>query len=427
MNSDHAKFWQRQAASSARWQNFAWCLDSFLPAAVAVSVAFACALLIGRKMSALPPHMGLWFGAALTAAALYAWVRARRKFLTTAEALVQIESQLHLHNRLTAAAAGIGEYPAPRQVNTGFNWRWRNIAPPLAASALIVAAAALVPLSTTSSRSVPTEQPIAWAQVESWIEQLEQNETVEPQSLEELREQLEQLRDRNAEEWYSHSSLEAGDNLRQQTAQSIQSLQRDLDAAAAALETLEQQGDRLSASELKSLDEALQKAIQGMELGTLPLNKELLSELKELDLSKLVKLTPEQLATMKKRLAECSSVCKECTNPGGPGEADLLVAALNKPGSGGITRGPGSAPLTFQQEQTETTAGTTEGVKNDDLSRALPGEVLNLSKGEHEVDRMAPTGPVAAGAVRSTGEGGEAVWRNDLTPGEREILRRFFK
>jgi hypothetical protein len=289
-----------------------------------------------------------------------------------------------------------------------------------------VAAAALVPLSTTSARGVPTEQTIAWTQLESWIEQLEQNDTVEPQSLEQLREQLEQLRDQAAEEWYSHSSLEAGDNLRQQTRNQSGAAAR-LDAAAAALTALEQSRDQLSASELKNLEEALQKALQGLELGTFAAEQGAALATERPRSFQLVKLTPEQLAKMKKRLAECSTVCKACTNPGEPGDNAMRAAALGALGSGGITRGPGTAPLTFQEHQTEVTTGTTEGLQNDDLSRALPGDVLSLSKGEHEIDRTAASGPVAAGAVRSTGEGGEAVWRNDLTPGEREILKRFFK
>jgi hypothetical protein len=103
------EIWQRQAARNAARQNFAWWLDSFLPATIAVSIVFACALLSGRKMAAVLPHAWVWFSLGLLAAALFAWLSARRKFVSPSEALVQIESKLHLHNRLTAAAAGVGD------------------------------------------------------------------------------------------------------------------------------------------------------------------------------------------------------------------------------------------------------------------------------------------------------------------------------
>ena len=55
-------------------------------------------------------------------------------------------------------------------------------------------------------------------------------------------------------------------------------------------------GDGLTASELKTLTDALDKATQGLDTGYLPLNKELLQKLKNLDPAKLRQLSPEQLA-----------------------------------------------------------------------------------------------------------------------------------
>jgi hypothetical protein len=65
--------------------------------------------------------------------------------------------------------------------------------------------------------------------------------------------------------------------------------------------------------------------------------------------------------------------------------------------------------------------------QSDDLSRAMPGDVLGVSKRAHEVDPSTFHGPVDGGAISSAGSGGEAVWRNSLTPNEREVLQRYFK
>ena len=57
----------------------------------------------------------------------------------------------------------------------------------------------------------------------------------------------------------------------------------------------------------------------------------------------------------------------------------------------------------------------------------MPGDLVGVGKGEHTVDPSAYTGPTSAGAALSEGTGGEAVWRDDLTPQERTLLKNFFK
>jgi len=426
MNTQEEQFWRRRAHLTAVRHNCGWWLGSFLPAAIGLSIAFSGVLLFLRKNGGLPAGVWLWYAGFLLAAAIVALLRARGRFFTTTDGLVRLDVSLGLHNRLTAAAAGVGEYPAPRPTNDGFSWRWEKIAAPVAASALLVFGAAVVPISVRAGALAPTDHPVAWTQLESWIEKLEQKDVVQPEPIEELREKLKELQSQPARNWYSHSSLEAGDSLREQAAQSLQALQRDLQAAAAALTAIEHTGDQTSDAAMKNAQSLLAKALQGLELGNLPLNKELLAQLKELDLSKLKQLSPEQLARLKERLKEGKGACAECIGLGDSDEdANALVAVLAR--QGGIQRGPGTLPLGLNEKPTELNTSTTEAVSNDDLSRALPGDVLGVGAGEHKVDKAIGGGTLAGGEIRSAGEGGEAVWRNDMTPREREILQRFFK
>ena len=69
----------------------------------------------------------------------------------------------------------------------------------------------------------------------------------------------------------------------------------------------------------------------------------------------------------------------------------------------------------------------TPTVSNPDLSHALPGDTVGVGKGEHPVDPAKYTGLAAGGAISSPGTGGQTVWRDDLTPNEREVLKNFFK
>jgi signal transduction histidine kinase len=421
--AEAAKFWLRQARWTAVRQNAGHWLAAFLPFSIGVSVVFAGALLILRQNGGALREAWICFGAALLLAGVAAFFTSRRRFLSSRDGLVRLELTLGLHNRLSSAHAGIGTYPAPQPVQDGLSWRWQKIAVPLAVCALSVLGAALVPLAQQTQAAVAIEQPLAWTQVESWVEQLQEQDTIEQQSLEEIREKLDDLRAQDREQWYSHSSLEASENLRQQTEQSLQTMSRDLSAAAAALAALEQLQEQLDGPASKQMQEALKKAMQGLESGNLQLDKELLAQLKDLDLSKLKQLSPEQLAALKRRLKEGAKVCKACLKPGdGEEDPDALIAILQ---TGGISRGPGTVPLASSEKPTELNSETTEAVSNDDLSRALPGDVLGVGKGEHEIDRNAFSGPVAAGRIKSSGEGGEAVWRNDVTPRERRSWSAF--
>jgi hypothetical protein len=83
--------------------------------------------------------------------------------------------------------------------------------------------------------------------------------------------------------------------------------------------------------------------------------------------------------------------------------------------------------LTLKNEPTNLHTKETETVTNDDVSRASMGDLVDLNSGKHDVKKNAPKSPVEGGALQSNGKGGEAVWREALTPEDQEVLRRFFK
>ena len=59
----------------------------------------------------------------------------------------------------------------------------------------------------------PSMRPPALAEVEQWLETLQQTPSIDPQSLETVQEQVDELAQQNSDEWYSHSNLEAADHL----------------------------------------------------------------------------------------------------------------------------------------------------------------------------------------------------------------------
>ncbi len=112
-------------------------------------------------------------------------------------------------------------------------------------------------------------------------------------------------------------------------------------------------------------------------------------------------------------------------DPNAP-QAKLYMLDLFPPGKGGITRGPGTAPLTLSDEENDFGTNKNESVSNTDMSRAQVGNMLALQDGKHEVDKTIKA-PQSAGTIQNAGQGGEQVWRESLTPDEKAVLKRVFK
>lgn len=426
MTPNPATYWRQQAHRTARRHNFACALAEFLPWALGGSAVFACALLIARENRLAGPELWLGYAIGLLVAAEIALRRARRRFFTAAEGVVRLEWRLRLHNRLSAALAGVGAFPAVQPAPDGFTFNWPRIALPLAAAAALVGAAALVPLAPRPAAAYrPPATPVAWTQTAEWIDALKKTDALQEPALEQLRERLEQLQKQPAEDWYSQSSLEAGDSLHGQTQQSIQDLQRDLQSALGNLESLERFSDQTSAAEMKGTHDALAHALKGLALGNLPLNADLLSSLKAADLSNLRSLSAAQIEKLKERLKAGDKACQACLHPGEMAGRATSLVKVNRPG--GVGGGKDSVPLTLNEQPVDVGSARVEPVSSNDLDHALPGDVMGVGKGEHPVDPAKYAGPASAGAIVSNGDGGEAVWRDDLTPREREALKSFFK
>ena len=438
MEAFPADFWRRRAGWTALRHNAACVLVEFLPWALGVSAAFACGLLIARQNGAAGSAAWLAYGAGLLACVEIALRRSRGRFFTARDAMVRLEWRLGLHNRLSSASDGIGDFPAARPAPDGFAIRWRKIVLPLAGASATVLAANWIPVSRAVPVYRPPTTPIAWTQTAGWVDALKKSNALQDPPVEELRERLEQLRKQPAEDWYSQSSLEAGDNLHGQTERSIQALQRDLESASNSLGEMERFSDTTSAAEMKSAHENMANALKGLAMGNLPLNNDLLNQLKTADLSNLKGLSQSQLDALKSRMKAGEKAAADCLHPGEMKSRQQQVASsarsgqpgdgLGKPGGpGGPGGGKSSAPLNLHDKPEDLGTTTTAPVVSNDLEHALPGDVMGVGKGEHQVDPSKYTGPVSAGPIASNGDGGEAVWRNDLTPKEREALKNFFK
>ena len=71
-------------------------------------------------------------------------------------------------------------------------------------------------------------------------------------------------------------------------------------------------------------------------------------------------------------------------------------------------------------------AGDLEGLKSEDLSNSLPGDLLELKDSEHDVD-TAKVGLRSGGTIDDDSKGGSRVWKESLLPSEKRALKNFFK
>ena len=434
-NDPHRDFWQRAARKMRLRINAGFVIQCFLPVLVGLSLLQGCLLLLFRKLEA--PTLPLWIagGVAIIFSFILCGLIARRRFYSFADTLVYLEVRLLLDNRLTTAHKKHGSWPEPRPIPSFLKWSYRRLAvPPLASIGFLLLAGSIPVQQKVEAQPLTPEEPIAWQQIESWAETLEERDLFEEESIEKWKEQVEALREQPVQEWYSHNSLEAGDNLRDNVADSIRQMHNKLDQAAYPLVVARDSLDQMPSGLAPQLDKLWQEALSDLQAGDLKLNSEMLAQLQQIDFSNLQGISQEQLDRLTKMLSESMQTCEMALNGepcNNPGEACAICAggvclggsiASGRPGPDG-----NSADLTFKESPPLIDSDRREAVSNDDLSHAALGEEIGTSQTVPEVDPNLPLGPIAAGAANTTSEGGEAVFHSRLTPAEEARLQQYFR
>jgi hypothetical protein len=430
-NHPERSYWEAAAAKVRRRINSGFFLQAFLPVLVGLSLLQGCLLLLLRRWETGLAIGWIAFSCMLILGAAGAWGWSRKRYFTTDDGLVHLEMKLSLHNRLTAARAGLTAWPSPRPLPQSLRWVWQRILlpPVFAGGFLLLAGWVPVERQATLPHRAPDE-PLAWQQVDAWAELLAEREVVDEENLAAWREQVQRLRDQEPEQWYTHSSLEAGDNLRDSAADSIRRLQSALEKAAIPLTIARERMDDMPAGLQPLMQEHWLNALNELSSGALQLNKELLAQLAEVDFSSLQSLSQDQIDRLQQMLREMTEACATCLGAGtcdGEGGAFEGGAACSIHGSGGISKGGSGAPLNFQEFPSLADSQRREAVSNPDLSRAALGDKLGTTQSAPEVDPDTFTGPVSAGGAVQEGDGGEAVWHSRLTPAEQRRLQQYFQ
>jgi hypothetical protein len=427
--------WQAEAKRVARQVNFAWWLEALAAPMLVGALIAAAGLLVVRREFALaePWILGAVVAGGLMILAGGCWLRARRKFEKTEEALVRIEAAMGLKNALTAARAGVAKWPAPvPKVEAGLAWQWPRLLVPPVGALLLLAAGLLIPVTARSgARSDGPEQPQAWKQLDSELDRLVKEEVVDEKYLEETQKRLEELKSQKEEQWFSHASLEATDSLKKSHQAEAERVKQELGRAEKALGELEQHAAGMSPAEKNRLAQEFDQALQGLQSGAMKPDPALLAQMQQLGLKDMKDLKPGDVQKLRENLKRHAEAMKGEKKPGeGEAWAEELLAGeegekREGEGNGGVDRGPGHKPGVLGEEKEGLEIGALTGLQAQDLSRALPGDLLELQDGEHDVD-TAPTQASSGGATTATGKGGDRVWKDALDPAEQRALKRFF-
>lgn len=436
------RFWQAAAQRLAWRINLGWWLERWMSWVMAGALLGAVAILFFRWMPLIELRW-VWIsiGAAIFSGAIAAWFMVRRHFENVATARVRLEDALGLKTRLSAAAAGIGEWPQPMEGLTHpVLWRWQKPLGVFCFGLIMLMLATKVPMAQKEiAKQRVIEKPSDVKQVEQWIENMRKEEAVLEKSLDEVEKKIAEMMQRPSENWYEHGSLEAAGNLKDQTMENLRELSENLADATRAAAALQAAGDALPQEAKDAIANELASALQGLRNGGIKPNEQLLKQLQKMaDANGMGNLSREQLQKLAEQMQQNAQALQEalknspelklteCRSPGkgkGKGEGEG-----EEPGKGGINRGPGTAPITFKEDETNLGTKKMEAVTSQlDMNRIAPGDVLGVQNGQHEVDKNGYTGPKQGGGIQSAGDGGAAVWQNSLMPAEREALKKYFK
>jgi hypothetical protein len=438
---DPHSFWKSKARLCAGQINAVRWLESANPWLLGLCLGWSCVVLAARGMHAggggwlwiSPVLLALWI-----AGERAVFLHRKRRWFGLTQAYVFLEDRLALKSRLTVAREGLIPWPpVPPTLPALLHWNGGRLAGPPLFGCLLLLAAAFVPVGGEGGAGRKgTERPQVLNQLESWVEAIEREQLVDPKSVEELRKQFEELDKLGPEEWFKHGTLEAADHLQDRTGQDLKQLDRKLEETRKLLMEASRMDAMTPPSQAKAWEQDYQQALNALRAGGLPLDSALLDKLKGLDPGQIRSMSEQDLQNALDRLKKGQSMCQGCT---GGGELEDMLAALEKggegqgkgecegPGSGAPTRGPGTAPLTLNREESRADAGQEGALTSEDLSRAAFGDVTGITQGRHDVDPSKSDQNREGGVALSHGRGGETVWTTPLTPEEQQAVRRFFE
>jgi hypothetical protein len=313
----------------------------------------------------------------------------------------------------------------------------RRVLIPLVGSVLLMAGMVSVP---AGKRALAGEgfwkEPLAHAEIQAALTGLQG--VAAPEALEQYGQRLDALRSRGISEQYGHAGLEAADHLLGRIRAEASEQADRLESLAGLLRLPAAEGAGAGAVGEAMKPRASGAALRELQAGPLGLGPELGRSLGGMDGDAVGDLGREEAEELAGQLERAAGVCRECAGGGyggGSGEPRLAADGESRADSGGEPEeaggsgsGKGSGTGEAPQREAEPKVvprGPLE-VVGGGKADGLPGtEVLGERVRDAALRRtdsgLRPGGGAAAGG------GGEALRGEVLMPGEKAVLRRYFR
>ena len=436
--------WLNRADALARRVNAGWCFDQITLALPIAAVVSTAGVLYLRAISAHGAWVWTIALVPIIAAFGFAWWRARTRFIDRRQALVRLESSLHLDTALSSAAQGIGRWPQmDLEVKPVLRWRWgRSFFPPAVGLAL-VAAAILWPLPPELiAGNAPPPKPRSVQALEQVLEQLKEEPLIAQEDLATLDRELGKL-GKDPESLYKPSTLEAADHLAKRTSEALSNLAKSSASARRALQGALDQNK--GAKDRADQAEQLENAIKKLANGAMKADPKLREALKDAASKAMQDLDPEEAKKLQEMLEQNQQKFEELLEklapdvfPGqgegdqpGPGEPgfgeDGEEDGDQRPGRGGPEHGEAPpSPLRFHGEDRRVEGGNLEALPANPDAAGVPGELLEL-RAVKPPDPDGPTAPESAGKPATEAGGGARLWQENLDPDEQRFLGEFYR
>lgn len=445
--------WLNYFKGLKRRLNLGWFLQFFEPAFLLCLLILLCIVFVLKSYSPAFYHeteylymSGVFLSFLFSC--IFAWRKARKRFFNLRDVVLQYDSKYQFNCILLQAYDKQQEWPhLPDNFHESFSFEWRHNASFFIMTIIIISSAQWIPIAA-KELDIPVEQPASWRESDRLISQLEEDDALEQQQIQKFRQKLKELQGKEAEEWFKHSTLEASESLLnslRQTSQEHQQNMSDLAAMLQKMDALQQYLNKIKKEEIsvsKDFESQLERTIKQLEQEWddemkdlmrqyLKMQKELMQDLKSvkpsdyvrnnrtpIDKEKLKKWLERMKQQIKENCPTCSAESKENCSSCGAGQL---------PGMGGINRGPGYGGDPLGDENAEEVKGKIETVYNQDMKNMRMGELLGTSNGEHDPDKAIFKGNLKGGDTEFKGDGGDAVWKENLLPEEQELLRSLSK
>ncbi len=317
------------------------------------------------------------------------------------------------------------------------------VAPPLA----FAIAASCVPLRESSS-VLATTRPVVQKtteELESILKTLEEENVLTEQEQEALRQEIRKFAEETHEQAFTHEQWEAADSLKQQMQMAWEKNERALQAAGQAAEELLSALNRdgeLSPEQQQQLEQALNDALKSLadkglqgKLGEMAREQNFnLSERlrnaqnqqeREQMLQELRDKLKEEFERIEQKRKECEGLCEGGNCQGGNCFGDGECEGNGQPGSGGISRGGGAAPMIWGKESDAANSKFKEVLLPPGMEDQASDQILSVTIHEPE-ENVAESAPRQQ--LRDVDPtAGRVTWERSLNPRHRDVVRKFFQ